>query len=96
MESVLRFTRDIARYTSDPSWMCCVPIIHFMGKYSKPFEEGPTKINHDDDNPVWWGISKYADDVDYFKGKTLWDRYSIKYLCILYKNYFIVSCWFFL
>ncbi|CAG2252463.1 unnamed protein product [Mytilus edulis] len=72
-ESVLRFTRDIARLTIDPSWMCCVPIIHFMGKYSKPFEDGPTKINHDDDNPVWWGISKYADDVDYFKAKTEWD-----------------------
>ncbi|CAC5419845.1 unnamed protein product [Mytilus coruscus] len=73
-DSVLKFSRGIAEKTSDPSWLYCVPVIHFLLKKCKPFENAPSKINHDDREPEWWGIVEYKKDIDHFKYKSKWDR----------------------
>ncbi|XP_052062680.1 E3 ubiquitin-protein ligase rnf213-alpha-like isoform X2 [Mytilus californianus] len=72
--SVLKFSRNIAAKASDPSWMFCVPMIHFLLKKCKPFEEAPAKVDHDVREPEWWGIVEYRKDIDHFKDKVKWDR----------------------
>ncbi|XP_063441660.1 E3 ubiquitin-protein ligase rnf213-alpha-like [Mytilus trossulus] len=72
--SVLKFSRNIAENTSDPSWMFCVPMIHFLLKKCKPFEEAPAEVDHDETKPEWWGIVEYRRDIDIFKRKVKWER----------------------
>lgn len=74
-ESVLKFCRKIAGNSSDPSWMFCVPVIHFMFDNSKPFIKAPPRTNHDDRVPVWWGVVDFGNDIDHFKWQSKWDRY---------------------
>ena len=76
-DSVLQFSRSIAGCTTDPSWMFCVPIIHFLFDKCKPFEEASSKVNHNEKTPEWWGIVEYGNDIDKFKEKGKWKRYII-------------------
>ncbi|VDI41573.1 Hypothetical predicted protein [Mytilus galloprovincialis] len=69
-ESVLRLSRHIARNTSNPCWIYCLPILHFLQGKCVPYEEASSKVNHDSAKPEWWGIEDYGDDIDFFKRKT--------------------------
>jgi hypothetical protein len=42
------------RYASDPRWMCCLPLLHFLDGTAVPFEElaPSTTYQHD----AWWGF----------------------------------------
>ncbi|XP_052062754.1 E3 ubiquitin-protein ligase rnf213-alpha-like isoform X2 [Mytilus californianus] len=73
-DSVLKFSRTIAGKSSDPCWMFCVPVIHFMLNDIRPFEEPTVKVNHNDSVPKWWGIDQFGYDIDHFKYQSKWDR----------------------
>jgi hypothetical protein len=41
---------------------------------NKPYEVAPLNINHEEASAEWWGISEIKYQLDYFQGKSSWDR----------------------
>lgn len=52
-------------YRPDPSWLCCVPLLHFLRGDSIPFAECRSSV--DFKNDTWWGISGFLRRKDNFK-----------------------------
>jgi hypothetical protein len=44
-----------------------------IGK-NKPYEVAPLNIKHDETSAEWWGISEIKYELNYFQGKSSWDR----------------------
>lgn len=78
--SILTFAERIAGKADNPSWLFCVPLIHFMLKYSKPFEDVPLEVNHNDaeQKNKWWGIVHIQEATKKFKKCLKWNRYYSK------------------
>lgn len=66
---IVNFTGIMIDYLG-PSWLYCMPLIHFM--YSQSGEKPNESVEHDSDKPVWWGIAyqdHYWFDLKKFKQK---------------------------
>ncbi|KAK7494871.1 hypothetical protein BaRGS_00013998, partial [Batillaria attramentaria] len=53
------------RHKANPSWLCCVPMLHFLEGSSFPFEEMKPSVDSNSDD--WWGISGFTRRKDRFK-----------------------------
>lgn len=59
-ESLLQFVNDKAS-DATAQWLLAIPLIHFLGKSSKPFETlNNMQAKHDDTKPVWWGEEQFS------------------------------------
>ncbi|VDI66578.1 Hypothetical predicted protein [Mytilus galloprovincialis] len=68
---IVNFTGIMIDYLG-PSWLFCMPLIHFM--YSQSGEKPNESVEHDSDKPVWWGIAyqdHYCFDLKKFKQKQI-------------------------
>ena len=66
--------RILAKDGTDPCWMFCMPVLHYMYGKNKPYEVAPLNIKHEEASAEWWGISEIKYQLDYFQGKSSWDR----------------------
>lgn len=75
--SILILARRIAGKSDNPGWLLCVPLIHFMFKHSKPFEDVPHDVNHNDEEQKhkWWGTVYIREATRKFKNCLEWNRY---------------------
>jgi hypothetical protein len=64
----------LAKDGTDPCWMFCMPVLHYMIGKNKPYEVAPLNIKHDETSAEWWGISEIKYELNYFQGKSSWDR----------------------
>jgi hypothetical protein len=74
LESLLKMIRILAKDGTDPCWIFCMPVLHYMYGKSKPYEVASLKINHEDASAEWWGISEIKLELNYFQGKSTWER----------------------
>eukprot|EP00105_Crassostrea_gigas_P007930 XP_011422347.1 PREDICTED: E3 ubiquitin-protein ligase rnf213-alpha isoform X2 [Crassostrea gigas] len=58
--------------TDDPTWLCCLPLFHFLSKKCEPYEDTPLLDNHTARKPVWWGKDDIDEEMDFLKGKSFW------------------------
>ena len=64
--SQLIFKSDVEwEYVSDPSWLCCIPLLHFLDGTSSPFQEPVPSARFQSDE--WWGITEFLVRKDRFK-----------------------------
>ncbi|KAK7488216.1 hypothetical protein BaRGS_00020523, partial [Batillaria attramentaria] len=55
-------------YSSDPRWLCCVPLLHFLDGSSSAFQDlEPSK---DFRSSMWWGVSRFEWRKESFKMAT--------------------------
>ncbi|XP_060580486.1 E3 ubiquitin-protein ligase rnf213-alpha-like [Ruditapes philippinarum] len=78
---LLSLVKTLAGTTKDPSWLYLMPWVHFFSGESSPFETQIVDVSHDSEKPVWWGIAKIENEVEYFKAKT--GQWAIKLETIL-------------
>lgn len=52
-------------FQPDPSWLCCVPLLHFLRGASDPFSECHPLVDFKKD--TWWGISDFVRRKNSFK-----------------------------
>ncbi|WAR07205.1 R213A-like protein [Mya arenaria] len=57
-------------YGKDPSWMFCLPLLHFTSKLCEPFEEMKKDLTHGEQKPKWWGIADIEAEVTTFQKST--------------------------
>ncbi|CAG2215367.1 SEPT3_9_12 [Mytilus edulis] len=50
VNSILIFAKRIAEKTDNPSWLLCIPVIHFLCLDIKPFQQVPDELNFNDAN----------------------------------------------
>ena len=53
---------------NDPSWLYCIPLLHFLWGESKPFQQPTPSGDHRNDK--WWGIQRLEAKVETFKNST--------------------------
>ncbi|KAK7107714.1 hypothetical protein V1264_015588 [Littorina saxatilis] len=53
------------KFAMDPSWWCCIPLLHFLDGSALPFQEPEPNISFTTDS--WWGISNFTRRKDQFK-----------------------------
>lgn len=58
--------------TEDPSWLCCLPLFHFLNKNCQPYEDINLRKDHNARKPLWWGKEDIEEEMEYLKGKTKW------------------------
>ena len=64
--SQLIFKSDVEwEYVDDPSWLCCIPLLHFLDGASSPFQEPVPSASFQSDE--WWGITAFLNRKDRFK-----------------------------
>lgn len=61
----------------DRSWLCCIPVLHYLKGRYKPFQKAPSDANHSNAVPVWWGVDILDSNLKYFKGKAPVLRFCI-------------------
>ncbi|XP_052082351.1 uncharacterized protein LOC127719991 isoform X2 [Mytilus californianus] len=74
---IVHFTGVLINYL-DPSWLYCMPLVHFMYSQSLTGEKPNESVEHDSDKPVWWGIAyqdHYSFDLKKFKQKHIQEQY---------------------
>ncbi|KAH3728284.1 hypothetical protein DPMN_054238 [Dreissena polymorpha] len=57
-------------FEKDPSWMFCLPLLHFVSDVCKPFEELGEDLSHSNITPKWWGIVDIESEIRTFQGST--------------------------
>ncbi|CAC5380694.1 unnamed protein product [Mytilus coruscus] len=63
---------NVAYYDTSLSWLCCMPLVHFIMKQCYPGEKPSEDKQHDYSRPYWWGIADkdhYWIKLDVFKQK---------------------------
>ncbi|XP_053396357.1 E3 ubiquitin-protein ligase rnf213-alpha-like [Mercenaria mercenaria] len=80
-KAVANFVNRVDRFGKNPSWLFCLPLIHFLEDICKPFGKVTTQRNHSDRVPRWWGIVEIQSAVDSFKRNSY--RWQISLASIL-------------
>ncbi|VDI23847.1 Hypothetical predicted protein [Mytilus galloprovincialis] len=63
---------NVVDYDMSLSWLCCMPLIHFLVNQCYPGEKPNEDTQHDYGRPYWWGIAdkdNYWMKLDVFKEK---------------------------
>lgn len=79
---LVSFLKDSARKPKrmaerNPSWMMCLPIVHFLDATLCPFQELDYS-NFQDENKVWWIITELEMEKEELK-RHQWSRYVISF-----------------
>lgn len=45
----------------NPTWLYCVPLLHFISGVCSPYEEIKIDLSHSETEPKWWGINGIED-----------------------------------
>ncbi|KAH3735719.1 hypothetical protein DPMN_042254 [Dreissena polymorpha] len=53
-------------YYKDPSWMFCLPLLHFTMGLCQPYDQPEENLEHAAGVPHWWGIVPIKDTVQAF------------------------------
>jgi len=69
-EALQNFLSKCAVYNKNPSWWYGLPLLHFLLKLCKPYEEMTEEAGYSDIVPHWWGIAQLKDSVEKFKQMT--------------------------
>lgn len=72
MLTALRKLIKSEKSTDDPTWLCCLPLFHFLSKQCEPYQDTSIHDNHNAKIPVWWGKDDIEDEMDFLKGKSYW------------------------
>ncbi|WAR07347.1 R213A-like protein [Mya arenaria] len=65
--ALINVIRNVVMFGKDPSWMFCLPLLHFTSKLCEPFEEMVTNLTHAAVTPTWWGIADIETEVVAFQ-----------------------------
>ncbi|XP_052808603.1 E3 ubiquitin-protein ligase rnf213-alpha-like isoform X2 [Mya arenaria] len=65
--ALINVIKNVVMYGKDPSWMFCLPLLHFASKLCEPFEEMSKDMNHEEKRPKWWGIADIEAEVTTFQ-----------------------------
>ncbi|XP_062591685.1 E3 ubiquitin-protein ligase rnf213-alpha-like, partial [Saccostrea cucullata] len=83
---VLQALRKLIRSeksSEDPTWLCSLPLFHFLRKQCHPYSDISLADNHNARKPVWWGKEEIEEEMDYLKGKTKWSMEPASVLKLL-------------
>lgn len=72
--------------SANPTWICSLPLYHFLLGKLRPYEEMNKKTDHNADQPLWWGKDDFEIEMDYLKGKTRWSMCVYLILGLLVLN----------
>ncbi|XP_052808691.1 E3 ubiquitin-protein ligase rnf213-alpha-like isoform X2 [Mya arenaria] len=61
------FVKMGSKYGKDPSWMYCLPLLHFVCKVCEPYEEMKKDLTHTAHVPKWWGIAEIVTAASEFQ-----------------------------
>ena len=67
MEHVQRLIHMSGDPAADCSWLCCVPLLHFLEDLSTPFRALTPSKNYKAHHGEWWGITSFEDRKKSFK-----------------------------
>ncbi|WAR11571.1 R213A-like protein [Mya arenaria] len=51
----------------DPSWLYCLPLLHFTSDLVRPYDKCKFDLSYADAVPTWWGIEDISKFVEAFK-----------------------------
>lgn len=61
--------------SANPTWICSLPLYHFLLGKLRPYEEMNKKADHNAKKPLWWGKDDFEIEMDYLKGKSKWSMF---------------------
>ncbi|XP_061169274.1 E3 ubiquitin-protein ligase rnf213-alpha-like [Saccostrea echinata] len=70
-KGLLEFIKSV-KSSDDPTWLCSLPLYHFLIGKCRPFEAMTKRVDHNAVKPLWWGKDGLEIEMDYLKGKTKW------------------------
>ncbi|XP_052808614.1 E3 ubiquitin-protein ligase rnf213-alpha-like isoform X2 [Mya arenaria] len=65
--ALINIIRNVVMFGKDPSWMFCLPLLHFASKLCEPFEEMSKDLNHGERSQIWWGVADIEAEVTAFQ-----------------------------
>lgn len=60
--------------STNPTWICSIPLYHFLLGKCRPYEEMDKKLDHNAQKPIWWGKDGIEKEMDCLKGQK-WSMY---------------------
>lgn len=61
--------------SGNPTWICSLPLYHFLHGKLRPYEEMNKKTDHYSEKPLWWGKDDFETEMNILKRKTKWSMY---------------------
>ena len=59
-------------HNSDPRWMCCIPLLHFLQEKSKPYQDPEPSSQFK--CKEWWGLTTFTKRQHSFMSSTKNER----------------------
>ncbi|XP_052808702.1 E3 ubiquitin-protein ligase rnf213-alpha-like isoform X1 [Mya arenaria] len=78
--ALISIIKNVVMYGKDPSWMFCLPLLHFASKLCEPFEEMGADLSHAAKKPKWWGIEDIESEVTAFQKNTYKWTLQLEYM----------------
>ncbi|WAR07199.1 hypothetical protein MAR_017157 [Mya arenaria] len=69
-QAIVMLVKKVFMYGKDPSWMFCLPLLHFVCNVCEPYEEMITDLTYAAPRPKWWGTANITDAVKTFQENT--------------------------
>ncbi|KAH3728245.1 hypothetical protein DPMN_054198 [Dreissena polymorpha] len=69
-KALLNIVKMQPKSDKDPSWMFCLPLLHFVFGVCQPYDELGEDMSHASQAPKWWGIVDIKPEIDQFKNNT--------------------------
>lgn len=61
--------------SGNPTWLCSLPLYHFLHGKLRPYEEMNKRTDHYAEKPLWWGKDDFERQMNLLKGRTKWSMY---------------------